>query len=85
MLPFCASPFGKILRQVSRRNVVKWQPGSFQEMNNSARNPGGPLPHKRFSAEEKPFSIRSPGDVAGITQDEPSDCREQGLLPPTSR
>jgi hypothetical protein len=40
MLPYCASPIGKILRQVSRRNVVKWQPDSFQEMNNSARNPG---------------------------------------------
>jgi hypothetical protein len=40
MLPYCAFPIGKVLRQVSRRNVVKWQPDSFQEMNNSARNPG---------------------------------------------
>ena len=45
MPPFCASPFGKVLRQVSRRSVVKWQPGSFQEMNNSDRNRRRPVPH----------------------------------------
>jgi len=39
MLPFRAFLILKVLRQVSRRYVVKWQPGSFQEMNNSARNP----------------------------------------------
>ena len=76
MLPFCASPIGKVLRQVSRRNVVKWQPDSFQEMNNSARTPAKPPAAQTIFGRGETLLIRSSGDVAGITQDEPHDCRE---------
>jgi hypothetical protein len=80
MLPFCASPIGPVLRQVSRRNVVKWEPGSFQEINNSARNPGeAPCRTNDFRPRRNPSPSEVPGDVAGITQDEPHDCREQEL------